>query len=102
MSDVINVLDHGLVRLVDHMGYDLSIVRNARVSYNVEWCAGEDEGKDKKLINYLMKNRHTTPFECCNFTFEVKAPSCTTCSAFCACACMGTPNTRFASMPKRC
>jgi len=74
VGEAIEVLDHGLVRLVDHMGSDLSIVRNARVSYDAAWRAGEDEGKDKKLINYLMKNRHTTPFECCNFTFEVKAP----------------------------
>lgn len=74
MSDVINVLDHGLIRLVDHMGDDLSIVRSARVSYNAEWRTGEDAGKDEKLINYLVKNRHTSPMECVQFTFEVKAP----------------------------
>ena len=74
MSTVINVLDHGLVRLVEHMGSDLSIVRNARVSYDAEWRAGEDEGKDVKLLNYLIKNGHTSPFESCQFTFEVKAP----------------------------
>jgi len=68
------VLDHGLVRLVDHMGNDLSIVRSARVSYDAEWRTGEDAGKDAKLINYLIKNRHTSPLECVNFTFEVKAP----------------------------
>lgn len=68
------VLDHGLVRLVEHMGSDLSIVRNARVSYDAEWRAGEDEGKDAKLLNYLIKNKHTSPFESCVFTFEVKAP----------------------------
>lgn len=73
MSEI-RVLDHGLVRLVDHMGSDLSVVRSARVSYDAEWRAGEDEGKDAKLINYLMKNRHTSPFESVNFTFEVKAP----------------------------
>lgn len=70
----INVLDHGFVRLVEHMGSDLSIVRNARVSYDAEWRAGEDEGKDTKLINYLLKNHHTSPFEAVNFTFDVKAP----------------------------
>ena len=74
MSKVIKVLDHGLVRLVEHMGSDLSIVRNARVSYDAEWRAGEDEGKDVKLLNYLVKNGHTSPFESCQFTFEVKAP----------------------------
>jgi thymidylate synthase (FAD) len=74
MREAIKVLDHGLVRLVEHMGSDLSVVRNARVSYNAEWRAGEDEGKDTKLINYLVKNHHTSPFEAVCFTFEVKAP----------------------------
>lgn len=68
------VLDHGLVRLVEHMGSDLSIVRNARVSYDAEWRAGEDEGKDAKLIDYLVRNHHTSPLEAVSFTFEVKAP----------------------------
>lgn len=70
----IDVLDHGFVRLVDAMGSDLSVVRAARVSYDADWRTGEDEGKDEKLIAYLMKNRHTTPFEAVTFTFEVKAP----------------------------
>lgn len=70
----INLLDHGLVRLVEHMGSDLSVVRNARVSYAAEWRTGEDEGKDAKLIDYLVKNHHTSPFEAVSFTFEVKAP----------------------------
>lgn len=74
LNNTIKVLDHGLVRLVEHMGSDLSIVRNARVSYDAEWRAGEDEGKDAKLINYLLKNGHTSPFESAAFTFEVKAP----------------------------
>lgn len=74
MNTAIKVLDHGLVRLVEHMGSDLSIVRNARVSYDAEWRTGEDEGKDAKLLNYLIKNKHTSPFESCVFTFEVKAP----------------------------
>lgn len=70
----INVLNHGLVRLVDHMGSDLSVIRSARVSYDAEFRTGEDAGKDEKLIDYLMKNRHTSPFESVQFTFEVKAP----------------------------
>lgn len=70
----IKVLDHGLVRLVDHMGSDLSIVRAARVSYDADWRTGDDAGKDEKLIRYLMRNRHTSPFEAATFTFEVKAP----------------------------
>ena len=72
--ETINVLDHGFVRLVDHMGDDLSIVRNARVSYDAEWRAGEDDGSDKKLINYLYRNGHNTPFESVTLTFDVKAP----------------------------
>lgn len=74
MNKEIKLLDHGHIRLVDSMGSDLSVVRSARVSYDAEWRAGEDEGKDAKLINYLMKNRHTSPFESVTFTFEVKAP----------------------------
>lgn len=69
MNNKIDVLDHGLVRLVDHLGSDLSISRAARVSYNAE--AREEDGK---LISYLMRNRHTSPFEAVSFTFEVKAP----------------------------
>lgn len=70
----IDVLDHGFVRLIDHMGTDLSVTRAARVSYDAAWRAGEDQGSDKRLINYLWKNKHTSPFEAVTFTFEVKAP----------------------------
>lgn len=74
MSEAIKVLDHGFVRLVDSMGSDVSVVRAARVSYNAAWRAGEDDGSDKRLINYLWSHKHTTPFEAVQFTFEVKAP----------------------------
>jgi thymidylate synthase (FAD) len=74
MNTEIGVLNGGFVRLVDSMGSDLSIVRAARVSYDADWRSGEDEGKDAKLIGYLMKNKHTSPFEAVVFTFEVKAP----------------------------
>lgn len=70
----IDLLDHGFVRLVDSMGGDLSIVRAARVSYDAAWRAGEDQGGDRKLIRYLWRNHHTTPFESVTLTFEVKAP----------------------------
>ena len=70
----IDVLDHGFVRLVDSMGSDLSIVRAARVSYDAAWRAGEDTGSDARLIRYLWKNHHTSPFEAVTLTFEVKAP----------------------------
>lgn len=69
-----DVLDHGFVRLINCMGSDLSVVRAARVSYNADWRAGEDERKDEKLIAYMIKNGHTSPFEAVAFTFEVKAP----------------------------
>ena len=74
MSNRIDVLDHGYVQLVDSMGSDLSIVRSARVSHDADWRAGTDTGSDERLINYLWKNKHTTPFESVVFTFEVKAP----------------------------
>tara|TARA_R110000787_G_scaffold72283_2_gene161201 strand:+ start:2371 stop:3057 length:687 start_codon:yes stop_codon:yes gene_type:complete len=68
----IKVLDHGYVRLVDSMGSDTSVVNAARVSYNGK--AGDNPKGDQKLINYLWKNKHTTPFEAVTMTFEVKAP----------------------------
>ena len=66
----------GFVRLVDHMGSDLSVVRSARVSYNADWREGDaqDDKSDAKLLRYLWKNKHTSPFEAASFTFEVKAP----------------------------
>lgn len=70
----IDVLDRGFVRLVESMGNDLSIVRAARVSYDAAWRTGEDEGSDERLIRYLWRNQHTTPFEAVEFQFEVKAP----------------------------
>lgn len=70
----IDVLDSGFVRLVDHMGDDLSVVRAARVSYDADWRAGTDTGSDERLIAYLMEHKHSTPFEAVTFTFEVKAP----------------------------
>jgi len=63
----------GFVRLVDHMGDQLSIVRAARVSYDAEWREHGD-ANDAKLLKYLIDNRHTSPFEAVTFTFEVMAP----------------------------
>jgi thymidylate synthase (FAD) len=68
------VLDHGFVRLVDSMGSDLSVVRSAKVSYDAAWRAGVDKGSDERLIRYLWKHQHTSPFESVTLTFEVKAP----------------------------
>jgi thymidylate synthase (FAD) len=56
------------------MGNDLSVVRAARVSYNAEWRTGENKNSDERLIKYLWRNQHTSPFESVTFTFEVKAP----------------------------
>lgn len=72
--DLIKVLDHGFVRLVNYMGSDLDIVRAARVSYDADWRVGEEGDKDKKLIGYLLRNKHTSPFESVVFTFEIKCP----------------------------
>src|SRR3990167_5309308 len=65
------VLDKGFVRLVDWMGNDDSIVRAARVSYGQGIKTIEE---DKKLINFLIRERHTSPLEQVTFTFHVKAP----------------------------
>ena len=73
-APAIPVLDHGFVRLVDSMGSDLSISRAARVSYDAAWRAGEDQGSDERLIRYLMRHKHSTPFEAVVLQFEVKAP----------------------------
>jgi thymidylate synthase (FAD) len=70
----INVLDKGFVRIHNYMGSDLEIVRAARCSYAAEWRAGENEENDNRLIHYLIRNRHTSPLEVCEFQFEVKAP----------------------------
>ncbi len=65
------VLDHGFVRVVDYMGTDGSIVQAARVSYG----AGTKQTRgDEGLIRYLMKHRHTTPFEMCEVKMHVKLP----------------------------
>ena len=68
---MIELLDHGHVRLVEHMGSDLSIVRAARVSYN---AAPRGDGSDAKLIRYLWEHNHTSPFESVNFVWDVKCP----------------------------
>ena len=65
------VLDAGFVRVVDYMGCDAAVVQAARVSY------GEGTKKareDAALIRYLMRHRHTTPFEMCEIKLHVKVP----------------------------
>lgn len=68
------VLDHGSVTLLEFMGTDLSVVRNARQCYDADWRAGDDEKSDAKLIRYLARNNHTSPFEAVVFTFGIKCP----------------------------
>lgn len=68
------LFDQGFVELVDSMGSDASIIKAARVSYNGDSLILERADKDKKLLRYLLKNRHTSPFEHVTFTFHVKAP----------------------------
>ncbi len=65
------VLDHGFVRVVDYLGDDASVVQAARVSYGSGTRSVRD---DAGLINYLMRHRHTTPFEMCEIKFHVKLP----------------------------
>jgi thymidylate synthase (FAD) len=67
----IEVLDHGFVRVVDYMGDDAAIVQAARVSYGRGTRRVQD---DAGLINYLMRHRHTTPFEMCEIKYHVKLP----------------------------
>jgi len=65
------VLDHGFVRLVDYMGDDAAIVQAARVSYGKGTKSARN---DRGLIRYLMRHRHTTPFEMCELKLHVKLP----------------------------
>jgi len=65
------VLDHGFVRVVDYMGDDAAIVQAARVSYG---RGTRKVSEDQGLINYLMRHRHTTPFEMCEIKYHIKLP----------------------------
>jgi thymidylate synthase (FAD) len=65
------VLDHGFIRVIDYMGDDGAIVQAARVSYG---RGTRRVSEDRGLINYLMRHRHTTPFEMCEIKYHVKLP----------------------------
>lgn len=65
------LLDKGFLRVVDLMGSEESIVQAARVSYGKGTKTKKD---DRALIRYLMKHRHTSPFEMCEITLHIKAP----------------------------
>ena len=66
-----NVLNKGFVRLLNTMGDDYTIVESARISYGGSKKTPE---QDEKLIRYLMKNNHTSPFEMVDFRFHIKLP----------------------------
>ncbi len=67
----IPILDHGFVRVVDYMGDDSAIVQAARVSYGK---GTKQVSQDRGLIQYLMRHKHTTPFEMCEIKLHIKLP----------------------------
>ena len=71
LFEAIPVLDHGFVRVVDYMGDDGAVVQAARVSYGRGTRAANE---DRGLIRYLMRHRHSTPFEMCEIKYHVKLP----------------------------
>jgi thymidylate synthase (FAD) len=71
LYEALPVLDHGFIRVIDYMGDDAAIVQAARVSYGK---GTKQVNEDKGLINYLMRHRHTSPFEMCEIKLHVKLP----------------------------
>jgi thymidylate synthase (FAD) len=71
LGQPIRVLDHGFVRLIDYMGDDAAIVQAARVSYG---AGTKKRSEDKALIRYLLRRRHTSPFEMVEVKLHIKAP----------------------------
>ena len=71
LYEALPVLDHGFVRVVDYMGDDAAIVQAARVSYGK---GTRRVSEDAGLIKYLLRHRHTTPFEMCEIKYHVKLP----------------------------
>src|SRR6187200_3355829 len=65
------VLNDGFVRVVDYMGSDESIVQAARTSYG---RGTKKIHEDRGLIRYLMRHRHTTPYEMCEIKLHVRVP----------------------------
>ncbi|MFN7710708.1 MAG: FAD-dependent thymidylate synthase [Holosporales bacterium] len=71
LGQALPVLDHGFIRVIDYMGDDSAIVQAARVSYGK---GTKKVTQDQGLINYLMRHRHTTPFEMCELKLHIKLP----------------------------
>lgn len=71
LGHTFSVLDHGFIRVIDYMGDESSVLQAARVSYG----AGTKEVSDDiGLLRYLMRHRHSTPFEMCELKLHVKLP----------------------------
>lgn len=70
-GEKVDILDDGFVQLVDVMGSDAAVVQAARVSYG---AGTKQVSEDRHLIRYLMRHRHTTPFEMCEVKFLVRVP----------------------------
>ena len=71
LGEPFKILDHGFIRVIDYMGDDSAVVQAARVSYGK---GTKQMNQDKGLINYLLRHKHTTPFEMCEIKFHVKLP----------------------------
>jgi len=71
LYEPIPLLDHGFIRVIDYMGDDAAVVQAARVSYGK---GTKRVSEDRGLIQYLMRHRHTTPFEMCEIKYHVKLP----------------------------
>lgn len=72
MSNKIDILDKGYVRLIDTMGNDLEVANAARVSYDKRSDTMTE--RDEKLIDFLWREEHTSPFRHCVLSFEIYAP----------------------------
>ncbi|CAO5677292.1 MAG: Flavin-dependent thymidylate synthase [Holosporales bacterium] len=71
LYDAIPALDHGFVRVIDYLGSDAAVVQAARVSYG---RGTKRQSEDQALIHYLMRHRHSTPFEMCEIKLHLKMP----------------------------
>jgi thymidylate synthase (FAD) len=71
LGEVLPVLDDGFVRVIDYLGDDAAVVQAARVSYGQGTKQVSD---DRGLIRYLLRHRHTTPFEMCELKLHVRVP----------------------------
>lgn len=69
-----SLLDHGFIRCLDQFGDELTIVNAARISFNTKKTQLDES--DIKLIQYLVKNKHYSPFRHLMFRFHIKAPEC--------------------------